>query len=644
LLDADRPAEQHLEHAEAQRDREDRPELLDPEQQDLDETVAGLVVGVRVEHGPPAREALEQVAEELPEHEAPHDRPGRAPHDHGADGSQRSGGDRDAKRPEAQGLALLAAAPEQQRQDREQEAEAHVADDHAEVEREEDRQRPARVEAAVLGRSEERQQALEGPHPRRVVELDGDAGVVVLVGRPPGGGDVAAELVLEAAQHVLALRRRHPALQGEAVAALEQVLARRHALADVAGVQVELREALAVLGGELAQVLLDGREAPRHDLRALLHRVRRLRDALVLVTLGQLQLRDAGARQGGTERGRLAAHHGDHYERLTAVRAPGQDEALAELAPQLGLEVLEVRLGREEGDPREVAGRLDLRQHRRQVAHQRQVRLDQLELVAQLRALGHEPVDLLPHLADLRLGGGGVGDGGGAGDLRGVEAQDVEQRGRPGEHALPGLALGERGALEPHARQGALLLVRRERHDLHDPEGLQGCQHVPGDGAATDDGHLVHRGDHGKIFSSTMAAAAARFAATLAERASAVSFAAERTLCLTASSSLRPASASDWARASALARAASRVAAASAFALSMTAFALAWASSTLLTSFFSWASRSCSSRSPCASKRPSLLKRPAIGAPWRKRWSVSGGHRKGRSCLCERPRRCSGQT
>src|SRR5690606_39614151 len=88
---------------------------------------------------------------------------------------------------------------------------------------------------------------------------------------------------------------------------------------------------------------------------------------------------------------------------------------------------------------------------------------------------------------------------------------------------------GERGALESHAPQGALLLVRREPHDLHDPEGLQGCQHVPGDGAATDDGHLVHRGDHGKIFSSTMAAAAARFAATLAERASAVSFAAERT-------------------------------------------------------------------------------------------------------------------
>src|SRR5690606_17945841 len=132
----------------------------------------------------------------------------------------------------------------------------------------------------------------------------------------------------------------------------------------------------------------------------------------------------------------------------------------------------------------------------------------------------------------------------------------------------------------------------REPAAVDDAQGLERSQHVLGDGAATDDGHLVHLRDHGKIFSKTFAAAAARLAATLADSASAVSLAAERMLCLTASSSLRPASASDWARASALARAASRMAAASAVASSMAALALALASSTLLTSFFSWASRS----------------------------------------------------
>src|SRR5690606_16724484 len=271
----------------------------------------------------------------------------------------------------------------------------------------------------------------------------------------------------------------------------------------------------------------------------------------------------------------------------------------------------------------QVAGRLDLGQHRRQVAHQGQVGLDQLELVAQLGALGDEPVDLLAGLADLGLGRGRAHRRRAAGGLVGGQAQHVEQRRSPGQHALPGLALGQVGAPQPHGLQRLLLGLGGEAGDLHDAQRLQRGEDVLRDGTATDDGHLVHPRDHGKTFSRTIWAAAARLAATLAERASAVSLAAERMLCLTASSSLRPASASDWARASALARAASRIAAASALASSTMALALALASSTLLTSFFSWASRSCSSRSPCASKWPSLLMRPAACALGRSSWTVS---------------------
>src|SRR5690606_31637332 len=135
----------------------------------------------------------------------------------------------------------------------------------------------------------------------------------------------------------------------------------------------------------------------------------------------------------------------------------------------------------------------------------------------------------------------------------------------------------------------------------------QRAEHVLGDGATADDRHLIHLGDHGKTFSMTVVTTLSRFAPALASSAPAASLAALTTLWRTFSSSLRPASASDCASASALARAASIRALASAVALSTMDLALALASSTLATRLFSCARRSCSRRSPCASKRPSFL-------------------------------------
>src|SRR5690606_18377252 len=85
LYDADDPAGKNLQHTEADADKQDRREHLDPEQRDVDEAEARFVVKRRIEDGPACREALQEVAEELAEQEAPHDTPGSTPVDHGAD-------------------------------------------------------------------------------------------------------------------------------------------------------------------------------------------------------------------------------------------------------------------------------------------------------------------------------------------------------------------------------------------------------------------------------------------------------------------------------------------------------------------------------------------------------------------------------
>src|SRR5690606_18859456 len=220
-----------------------------------------------------------------------------------------------------------------------------------------------------------------------------------------------------------------------------------------------------------------------------------------------------------------------------------------------------------------------------------------------------EAIDLLARLLAVGLGRRRVDDRRAAGDLARSQTEDVQQCGGARQDALPSLTLVQLGAAKLQTLQRLALLAGGQSADLHDAKTLQRAEDVFHDGAATYNGHLVHLGDHGRIFSNTIVAAASRLAATLAARVSDDSRADVSIVCLTDSSSLRPASASDCASASARARAASSVAAASSFALSTVDLALARASSTFVTSFFSWARSSCSRRSPCASKRPSLLMR-----------------------------------
>src|SRR5690606_20824361 len=219
--------------------------------------------------------------------EAPLNRSDAAQHEYSRYRRERICRDGDAERPEAELLALRPTSTHPEREGTEQQPEAHVADHQTEVEREEHRQRPTRVEGAVLRGREERQKTLERPDPGGVVELHRHAAVVMLVGGSPGGRDAVAELALEATENTLSLIGRDPALQGEGVAALEQILGRGVTVADVLRLLIHLGETSAVLACELFELRSDRSEALGNRLRALFHDMCGLRDAGLRVAIRQ---------------------------------------------------------------------------------------------------------------------------------------------------------------------------------------------------------------------------------------------------------------------------------------------------------------------------------------------------------------------